>query len=191
MNPPDPIALPRLGAQALQAWSTEVLQACGVPTDDAALTARMLVRTSLRGIDTHGIARLPAYAEKLRSGEVNPRAQPHVEMRHGLLHCRGDGGLGQVVAASSAGGSAGNVGGFLLVINPALAAGQDAFDASVSAWLRTYLQAAGPEARYPAQRQAACEAQRLAQGIPVPPGLQVELRLPGERVGRPLPATRS
>jgi LDH2 family malate/lactate/ureidoglycolate dehydrogenase len=74
---------------------------CGVSQSDADLTAQVLVRTSLRGIDTHGIARLPSYLEKLKSGEVNPRARPRLEQRQGVLYMDGDAGLGQLVAMAA------------------------------------------------------------------------------------------
>ena len=317
-----------------------------MPRLDAEVAANVLVRTSLRGIDTHGLSRVPVYAEKLRSGEVNPQAQPHVQWRDGALHVDGDGGLGQVVAcaamheaisrtetlaavscvirnsghlsalglftvsggrswprrtavpedaaddglariarpsignnpiafaapvpdgpplvfdmatsvvargqvmqalrdgaaipddwalgpdgapttdpalalkgsmrpiaghkgvglammveclagaltgaldiveASPQGpvGSAGGISAFLLVINPELFAGKAAFEASMAQWLANYLGAAGPKARYPGQRQAQAEAERLALGIPLPESVLRELRATGESVGRP------
>jgi LDH2 family malate/lactate/ureidoglycolate dehydrogenase len=334
-------------AAALSRWAITVLESSGVPQDSARLAAGILVRTSLRGIDTHGLSRLPAYVEKLVSGEVNAKAQPKLEVLHGLLHCDGDGGLGQVVAVaaieqaiemarSSAvvactihssghlaalgtlvlmaaehgmaavlcqrtppvmslpgaqgraignnplafampvagrpplvfdmahsvvarghlmqavregrdtvpldwaigpdgqpttdplralegamqpiagykglgmamlveclagsfaggsipsaakpplmGGSPSNVSAFLLVMNPALAVGQQAFDANVNAWLAHYLEVSGPAGRYPGQRQAQCELQRSTDGIPLPTGLLEELRTLGDRMGRP------
>lgn len=329
----------RYAASSLKEWVTAIFAICGVNQADADLAAQVLVRTSLRGIDTHGIARLPSYLEKLKSGEVNPRAQPYLEQRQGVLHVDGDAGLGQVVAtaamrqaitlarhsavvscvlrdsghlaalglfvleaaeqgmvallcqrtppvmalpgalgpaignnpiafslpvagatplvfdmassvvarghvmqalqegcaaipedwaigpdgapttsptqalqgamlplaghkgiglamlveclagslsgmvvadkqagaASPLNGSASNASAFMLVINPALFVGQAAFDAHVKGWLHTYLQASGPSARYPGQRQAQCEQQRLAAGIPIPAGLLAEL----------------
>lgn len=337
-------------ATALQDWASAVLATQGVDSANAALTARLLVRTSLRGIDTHGIARLPGYVDRLASGEVNAHATPRTEeAAPGWLRCDGQGGLGQVVAwhafgqamararqqplvachvratghlgalavyvaaaaeqgffaflcqrtppvmalpgasgpvignnplafalpvagraplvfdmansvvarghvaqavregqaaipsewalgpdgqpttdpvralqgamqpiaghkglglamlveclaasmggiasapdaATGTAGSAANASAFALVINPALTTGREAFDASVSAWLQTYLQAGGPGARYPGQRQATCAQQRSRDGIPLPAGLRAELRALGERTGRTLPA---
>ncbi len=71
----------------------------GVPEADARQTAAVLVRTNLRGIDTHGVMRVLPYLEKLRSGEVNATAHPRAEVREGVLHVDGDRGLGQVVAS--------------------------------------------------------------------------------------------
>lgn len=336
-------------AGRLQHWAGAVLATQGVGGADAALTARLLVRTSLRGIDTHGIARLPGYVDRLASGEVNAQARPRTEeTAPGWLRCDGDYGLGQVVAthafdeamdrachrplvachiratghlgalavyvaaaaeqgffallcqrtppvmalpgasgpvignnplafalpvtgraplvfdmahsvvarghvaqaaregqqtippdwalgpdgqptadpalalrgamqpmaghkglglamlveclatsmggliapaaaASGTAGSTADASAFALVINPALTTGRAAFDASVAAWLQTYLQAGGPGARYPGQRQAACEERRSRDGIPLPPGLLAELRALSERTGCPLP----
>lgn len=88
-----------VNAGTLQHWAGAVLATQGVGTTDAALTARLLVRTSLRGIDTHGIARLPGYVDRLASGEMNAQARPRTEeTAPGWLRCDGGGGLGQVVA---------------------------------------------------------------------------------------------
>ena len=39
--------------------------------EHAEIGAAVLVRTNLRGIDTHGVTRVLDYIEKLRSGEIN------------------------------------------------------------------------------------------------------------------------
>ncbi|MES2186768.1 MAG: Ldh family oxidoreductase [Pseudomonadota bacterium] len=337
-------AVARYPAAGLQRWTAAVFARCGVPAADAALAARVLVRTSLRGIDTHGVGRVPPYLEKLRSGEVRAAGRPRCEKRAGALVCDGDLALGQVVVPAAlaaavalarqqavvgctishtghlaalgglvleaaeqgfvavlcqqtspvialpgalgraignnplafampvaggpplvfdmansvvargnvhdavregretlpegwaigpdgqpttdprtalagamlpvgghkgiglamlveclagslggvvrreptgAQGSGSDAGAFLLVVNPALLCGTEAFDAQVQGWLATYLAAAGPQGRYPGQRQAACEAQRLVQGIPVPEGMRLDLCKAGEAVGAP------
>jgi LDH2 family malate/lactate/ureidoglycolate dehydrogenase len=78
-----------------------VFEASGVNRADAETTARVLVRTNLRGIDTHGVSRIPAYVEKVKSGEVNGAAQPNVDERDGVVYVDGDGGLGQAVAGAA------------------------------------------------------------------------------------------
>src|SRR5256885_6026571 len=45
----------------------------GVPKKAAAIVAACLVRADLRGVDTHGLVRLPGYLERVRRGLVNPR----------------------------------------------------------------------------------------------------------------------
>lgn len=81
------------------AWMTDAFVRCGLTHDAAAAAARLLVRTSLRGIDTHGVARVPAYIQQLRSGMTRTDATPRTSNRGGFLHCDGDGGLGQLVAS--------------------------------------------------------------------------------------------
>ncbi|MEJ8859315.1 Ldh family oxidoreductase [Variovorax robiniae] len=331
----------------LLTWTTHVLVHEGVAEKAARTAAHVLVRTSLRGIDTHGISRLPLYAEKLKSGEVNARPSIRLESRDGMMHCHGDGGLGQAVlpfalermllaarttalvacrvestghlgalgtlllpaaeqrllailcqrtppimalpgsnapaignnpiafacpvkgraplvfdmahsvvarghvmqalregrdaipgdwalgpdgmptsdpasalrgamqpvaghkgmglamlveclAGSLNGvilpeartenhskGSASNVSAFLVVINPALVIGEHAFNESLNAWLQNYLEASGPDSRYPGQRQATCEALRRKEGIPVPDGLLAELQATGRLARHP------
>src|ERR1700754_3756341 len=82
----------------LEAWVSRVFIAAGVSAEDARRTANVLLRTNLRGIDTHGISRVPGYVQKIQSGEVNPRPEVRSEVRDGVLHFNGDGGLGQTVA---------------------------------------------------------------------------------------------
>jgi LDH2 family malate/lactate/ureidoglycolate dehydrogenase len=72
-----------------------------MPAADAALGSEVLVRTSLRGIDTHGISRAPLYAESLIEGAIRARPDRGGEYRDGILHYRGDRGLGQVVGAAA------------------------------------------------------------------------------------------
>lgn len=86
-------------ADYLAPWAAALFTACGMEENEAELTAGVLVRTSLRGIDTHGIARIPVYAGKLLAAEVLPRAKPQTGMRHGVLHCDGHNAMGQVVAS--------------------------------------------------------------------------------------------
>ncbi|KJZ76476.1 hypothetical protein HIM_04205 [Hirsutella minnesotensis 3608] len=56
-----------------------ILQGNGVPADNAALVAKCLVAADLRGIDTHGINRIPSYMNRIRQGVLDPSAQPTVE----------------------------------------------------------------------------------------------------------------
>jgi len=81
----------------LQDWTSSVFQALDVGKKDADLAARLLIRTNLRGIDTHGISRVSGYVEKLRSGELNARPRVEMSFRDGMLFLDGDGALGQAV----------------------------------------------------------------------------------------------
>jgi LDH2 family malate/lactate/ureidoglycolate dehydrogenase len=58
---------------AADAFARALLAAHGVPAADAAVAAACLVRADLRGVDTHGLVRLPGYLERIRRGLVDPK----------------------------------------------------------------------------------------------------------------------
>lgn len=67
---------PRFAASELSAFTTRAFEHFGLPPDDAAVAAEVLVDADLAGIESHGIAHLAAhrgYAPGLRSGIVNPK----------------------------------------------------------------------------------------------------------------------
>src|SRR5262245_43043250 len=53
------------------AFVRRLLIAHRVPDNDAAIVAGCLVSADLRGVDTHGMARLPGYLDRLRRGLIN------------------------------------------------------------------------------------------------------------------------
>jgi ureidoglycolate dehydrogenase (NAD+) len=54
----------------LQTWVTEAFRAVGMSEPDAAKSAALLVQTSLWGIDSHGVARVPHYLNRLTRGSI-------------------------------------------------------------------------------------------------------------------------
>lgn len=86
---------------SLLGWCNDLFAATGMPAEDARTAAEVLVRTSLRGVDTHGVSRAPLYAEALLSGASNPKPDHGGEYRDGILRYRGDRGLGQVIGAAA------------------------------------------------------------------------------------------
>ncbi|KFH45589.1 putative oxidoreductase-like protein [Hapsidospora chrysogenum ATCC 11550] len=56
----------------------DILQAYGVSPSNAAIVARCLVAADLRGVDTHGMNRIPSYMERIRQGVLDPTATPAV-----------------------------------------------------------------------------------------------------------------
>lgn len=92
---------PHFAAEPVLDWSGRVLAAAGMPEQEARIAADVLVRTSLRGIDTHGISRIPGYAEALLRRRINPTPRHRGELRHGLLHYEGDRGLGQLIGVAA------------------------------------------------------------------------------------------
>ncbi|GAI28780.1 unnamed protein product, partial [marine sediment metagenome] len=58
-------------AKKLINFSTKALQKLGMPEEDAQITARLLVATDLRGVDSHGVAHLKMfYARRIRLGII-------------------------------------------------------------------------------------------------------------------------
>ncbi|KAF4511552.1 hypothetical protein G6O67_003335 [Ophiocordyceps sinensis] len=56
----------------------DVLRGNGVRAEHAALVARCLTAADLRGVDTHGINRIPSYCQRIRQGVLDPAAVPEV-----------------------------------------------------------------------------------------------------------------
>ena len=84
--------------EALREFTMRVFLHFGVPQADAAQAADVLATADLRGIDSHGVARLYSYYGMLSEGRINPRAQISI-VRSTLSTATvdGDNGLGLVV----------------------------------------------------------------------------------------------
>lgn len=86
-------------AEALTGWAIACLRHFELPEDDAHCLAESLVQTSLWGIDSHGIARLTHYLNRLTHGSIQARPQIVVTRSGpGTAQVAGDRGLGIVVA---------------------------------------------------------------------------------------------
>ena len=84
-------------AASLRTWAQKILQRISLPSADAVHAADVLVRTSLRGVDTHGIIYLPRYVREIRQGHVNPQPNIRVEGEApATAVMNGDNGLGIV-----------------------------------------------------------------------------------------------
>ncbi len=64
----------RIAADVLERFSADLLAAGGFAPDHARETAAMLVWANLRGIDSHGVLRIPRYVEMVELGLINPGA---------------------------------------------------------------------------------------------------------------------
>src|SRR5262245_1207267 len=85
-------------AERLREFSARVFGHFGVPPPDAAQAAAVLAAADLRGVDSHGVARLRTYFDMLSLGRINPR--PNVRVVRELAATAtvdGDNGLGLVV----------------------------------------------------------------------------------------------
>jgi LDH2 family malate/lactate/ureidoglycolate dehydrogenase len=70
---PSPISVTSPSAQD---FARTLLVCNGVPPDNATIIAQALVLADLRGVDSHGINRLPSYIARIRQGVLDPRASP-------------------------------------------------------------------------------------------------------------------
>lgn len=94
-------AVEHVGHDSLARWGESCLRAVGCSDEDARTVAGALVQTSLWGIDSHGIARLPHYLARIRAGSIEPRPQYAVK-RTGPGSAQFDGGHGLGIAAAFA-----------------------------------------------------------------------------------------
>ena len=69
----------RFRAADLRALVAGIFAARGVSEADAAAVADALVWANLRGIDSHGVSRVPRYLELFDKGESDPAAVPAVQ----------------------------------------------------------------------------------------------------------------
>lgn len=60
--------MPQIQASALRDFAQALLRAGGFTEDDARQTAELLVWANLRGVDSHGVLRIPRYVEMLEQG---------------------------------------------------------------------------------------------------------------------------
>lgn len=79
--------------------STVLLKAGGLRNEDATMIAQDLVAANLRGLDSHGVSRIPMYLERIRRGVVNPRPTISVKrITSAVAHVDGDDGMGFLAA---------------------------------------------------------------------------------------------
>ncbi|MEO1050846.1 MAG: Ldh family oxidoreductase [Bacteroidota bacterium] len=85
--------------EQLKNFSENVFLKMGCPEDEAALAAEVLVAADIRGIDSHGVARLIGYVRLWEAGRINPN--PDIKVVYetpSTATVDGDAGLGLVVA---------------------------------------------------------------------------------------------
>lgn len=76
-----------------------VFEKIGCPEEEASMAAKVLLSADLRGVDSHGVARLSGYVRLWEAGRINPK--PNLKVVHetpSTAVVDGDSGLGLVVA---------------------------------------------------------------------------------------------
>jgi LDH2 family malate/lactate/ureidoglycolate dehydrogenase len=88
----------RFDPSRLSAFCVAALEKANVSRENAELVAHSLLAANLRGVDTHGITRLPIYIERLRAGLTNGRTQGIAQSQTPTSAVYdGQDGLGQVI----------------------------------------------------------------------------------------------
>ncbi|WP_366656211.1 Ldh family oxidoreductase [Fodinicurvata sp. EGI_FJ10296] len=87
-----------VNADVLRDRCAALFEGAGLSGAGAGQVATVLVGADLRGVTTHGVARVPLYLDRLMRGLVNPRPEIKVERRRPTsLVIDGDNGMGAVV----------------------------------------------------------------------------------------------
>lgn len=84
----------------LMEFCQQAFQKAGMTEGDASTAADTMVSASLRGVDSHGVMRVPPYIRRLLDGGANPNPQIRAVRRGpSFVRLDGDCGLGLVVSA--------------------------------------------------------------------------------------------
>jgi len=70
----------RVAWDKLQEFTKQVFMQVGMSPADAETEAEVLVWANLRGIDSHGVLRIPQYLDSVVQGGMNPKANIRIEM---------------------------------------------------------------------------------------------------------------
>lgn len=89
--------MPTFQADVLHQFARDLLQAAGVPAQNAVLVAASLIEANLHGHDSHGVYRVIDYTAQMQRGEILPDAELQiVRETPSILVADGSLGFGQV-----------------------------------------------------------------------------------------------
>jgi ureidoglycolate dehydrogenase (NAD+) len=157
----------------LLAFVSAIFNAAGVEPAMADTWARVLVWANLRGVDSHGILRIPRYLELLAKGAINPTPNITVEHRAGAIAVmeadRAPGAVAMTRAVQEAIGRAREVHiGWCAVrnITHAGAVGYYALQAVEAGMAGLVMTASGPMMAYHGSSKAGVSTNPLAIAVP-------------------------
>src|SRR5262245_62678089 len=93
----------RIPTKAVTGLIVDAMTKVGVPKDDAARIAELMLEADLVGADAHGVFRLPQYVQRLKLRSTNPR--PNITVNRSAPATAlvdGDNGMGHLVVARAA-----------------------------------------------------------------------------------------
>jgi LDH2 family malate/lactate/ureidoglycolate dehydrogenase/quinol monooxygenase YgiN len=89
----------KVAAEDLLALATDVFTRAGTSRDEARIVANALVEADLRGMQSHGVLRIPIYVEKIRAGGFRAGHRGTILRESpGTALLDGEDGLGQVIS---------------------------------------------------------------------------------------------
>jgi LDH2 family malate/lactate/ureidoglycolate dehydrogenase len=74
---------PRIAEEDLIAYAAAIFRGHEVRPEDARTAAEVLVASDMRGIESHGVARLEQYVKAIDAGVLDPQAQPEIVRQSG------------------------------------------------------------------------------------------------------------
>jgi LDH2 family malate/lactate/ureidoglycolate dehydrogenase len=87
-----------LKSENLTNFVCDVFKTVGLSDENSLTVADSLVAANLRGVDSHGVTRVPIYVKRLREGATNPNPDVKiVKESDATLLVDGDDGMGQIV----------------------------------------------------------------------------------------------
>jgi L-2-hydroxycarboxylate dehydrogenase (NAD+) len=93
----------RISLAAARGLIVDAMTKSGLPGDDAAKVAELMLEADLTGADAHGVFRLPQYVHRLKIKSTNPR--PNIKVKRtapATALVDGDNGMGHLVVARAA-----------------------------------------------------------------------------------------
>jgi len=69
----------------LERFASALLEAVGVARAMADEWAKSLIWANLRGVDSHGVLRIPGYIDRLEARAINPAPDMRIERRAGAI----------------------------------------------------------------------------------------------------------
>ncbi len=98
--------MPNVSVEPMRAFAQQVFERIGTSASGAAVVSDHLVESSLRGMHSHGLIRIPQYLDEAESGAFDPAGMPAIETHHGgrvrIAGNRAFGQIGGVLAAVEA-----------------------------------------------------------------------------------------
>ncbi|QOY34241.1 Ldh family oxidoreductase [Anaerobacillus isosaccharinicus] len=92
----------QIKSEHLKSFVSEIFKSVGLTQQNSEIVADSLVSANLRGVDSHGVTRIPIYVKRLRSGAVNPNPNVKIiEESDATLLLDGDNGMGQIVGTKA------------------------------------------------------------------------------------------